>query len=106
MSDESSMAAYNARAFADACEEIRSLKAVAESQNRRIKALEEALEYSQLALEFLAPNREEGDIAFAAHERNSRLLTKKELRAVGVSSLEGDMGFAAYEDPPAYQPED
>jgi hypothetical protein len=26
MSDESSMAAYNARALADACEEIRSLK--------------------------------------------------------------------------------
>ena len=38
--------------------------------------LQKALEYSQLALEFLAPIRKEGDIAFAAYEQNKRLLTK------------------------------
>ena len=41
MSDESSLSAYNARAFADACEEIRSLKAVVESQSKYIESLKE-----------------------------------------------------------------
>jgi hypothetical protein len=41
MSDKSSMAAYGVRAFADACEEIRSLKAVVESQNKYIERLSE-----------------------------------------------------------------
>jgi hypothetical protein len=39
MSDESSMTAYSAQAFADACEEIRSLRAVVESQNKYIETL-------------------------------------------------------------------
>jgi len=41
MSDESSTTAYNARAFADACEEIYSLKAVIESQKEYIERLKE-----------------------------------------------------------------
>ena len=123
MSDESSMTAYSGQAFADVCEEIRSLKVVvpkvtisrlelergeAEREIASLKAerdqaradcekqralrcaaevflqeaqarcveMYKALEYSQLALESLAPNREEGDMAFAAYEQNKRLLTK------------------------------
>jgi hypothetical protein len=93
MSDESSTAAYNARALADAHEEIRRLKThLAEMQELGVQLLQ-LLDGWHV------------DAASAEWNESLRQRLSAWLQRAWRGDKDARMDFAAYEDPPAYQPE-